>query len=223
MKFIFIFLIAGLVLFSNDVTIIKARPDQIVMHWKDSKDVPLRSFGFLFLHDPEIKFATNGGMFAASIDHAPLGLYVEDGKKLRPVNKVNNPRYNFGMQPQGVFLVTKDNIAKVVAVSDSAVYNNDIKYAVQSAPMLVIGGKINPLLTKSSSANIRNGVGVLRNGNVLLIVDKNPVTFQQFAKEFIDQGCVSAMYLDGAISNGLTRKNALWDGCECYGSFIGVK
>jgi len=222
MKFIFTAVAVVVASCSSDVIVVEAKPAQIVMHWMDPSGVPLRSFHNLFSRYKNLGFATNGGMFGTSLQHEPLGLYIEDGKKLRPVKRVNNSGYNFGMQPQGVFLVTQSNVAKVVQVSDSAVYRDDIKYAVESAPMLVIEGKINPLLTKSSSANKRNGVGILKNGNVILIVDKNLVSFQQFAKEFIDRGCTSAMYLDGAISNGLTRENALFDGCGCYGSFVCV-
>jgi uncharacterized protein YigE (DUF2233 family) len=208
---------------SGDVIVFETTPSRITLHWKDSIDAPYRSFGSLFYNNKNLVFATNGGMFAATLNRDPLGLYIEKGKKLHPLRKVNNPKFNFGMQPQGVFFITKNNAARVVTIGEySKVNEASIKYANQSAPMLVMDGKINPQLTHSSSLNIRNGVGVKANGNVVLIVSKQLLTLRQFAQLFIDNECVSSLYMDGGLSNGLTPDTFIFDGCECYGPFIGV-
>jgi uncharacterized protein YigE (DUF2233 family) len=225
MKLIIIFLLIPLFSFQpiNDIIYYEAQPSSITMLWKNKLDLRYKTFGTLFVNNPNLVFATNGGMFGTDQASSPLGLYIENGSKLKPLRKVNNPKYNFGMQPQGIFLITKDNVAKVITVGEyEKLKESDVKYANQSAPMLIINKNINPKLTKSSSYNIRNGVGILPNGNVLFIISKEPVTFQQFAKLFLERGCTSAMYLDGGISNGLTRELRAFDGCECYGPFIGV-
>jgi uncharacterized protein YigE (DUF2233 family) len=222
MKFLLVALLFLFGIPTRNLTVVEADPTQIVMRWKTSNSAPIKTFSHLFLLDKRLTFATNGGMYAADLQHSPVGLYVENGQKLKPLRKVNNPKVNFGMQPQGVFLITKDNKAHVVDVNNPLVHSTNLKYATQSSPILVTNGKVNPKLTKSKSATIRNGVGVKANGKVVLLVARDAVTFQEFAQLFIQQGCTSAMYLDGNISNGLSRQEQMFDGCECYGPFIGV-
>ncbi|RYZ86186.1 MAG: hypothetical protein EOP04_14385 [Proteobacteria bacterium] len=206
----------------NDLISYETAPSNISMHWNNRAGLPIGNFASLFDANPNIVFATNGGMFAADNARTPLGLYVEKGKELHKMRKVNNPNSNFGLEPQGVFLITNDDIAKVVAVNDAVVNAQNLKFANQSAPLLVHDGKMNARLPKSKSVNIRNGVGILMNGNVLFIVSKQYVTFREFAQMFIDRGCVSALSLDEAISEGLTPDRALHDPCSCYGPFLSV-
>jgi uncharacterized protein YigE (DUF2233 family) len=126
------------------------------------------------------------------------------------------------MQPQGIFLLTKQGEPSIVPVSEFKL-NKNINYATQSAPILIVKGKINPQLTHSPSRTLRNGVGILPNGKVVLISAKQPCTFQEFAGEFLRLGCVNALNLDGGVSNMLSPRTQIWDGCGCYGPFIGVK
>lgn len=51
--------------------------------------------------DKQLLFAVNGGMFKE--DRSPLGLYVEDGKELAPLNTELEGYGNFYLQPNGVF------------------------------------------------------------------------------------------------------------------------
>ena len=67
--------------------------------------------------------------------------------------------------------------------------------------MLVIDGTIHPAFTPGSdNKNIRSGVGVDQNGNVLFGLSQAKVNFHDFATAFIEEGCTNALYLDGAIS-----------------------
>jgi uncharacterized protein YigE (DUF2233 family) len=68
------------------------------------------------------------------------------------------------MQPQAVFVITKQNKALMVPIKQRK--EADYKYAVQCAPMLVIGSKINPQLTNAKSSYIRSGYGILKDGKV---------------------------------------------------------
>ena len=131
----------------------------------------------------------------------------------------NNPSINFGMQPQGVFYITASGKAGVSSVSNFSA--TGVRYATQSAPILVAGGKINPNLPTSESRIRRNGVGILRDGSVLMAVSDTGVTFREFAQFFIDNGCTSALFLDGGVSrcNTQKKKSRLRTG---YGCFIGV-
>jgi uncharacterized protein YigE (DUF2233 family) len=85
--------------------------------------------------------------------------------------------------------------------------SNNVQYATESAPMLIIEGKINPNLPKSASSTVRNGVGILPDGRVFMAVSKDGVTFQEFAAYFLHKGCINALYLDGGISGAYTNPN----------------
>ena len=56
--------------------------------------------------------------------------------------------------------------------------DKNISYATQSGPMLVINDRIHPVFVKDSKHyNIRNGVGVLPNGELLFAMSKDTITF----------------------------------------------
>jgi uncharacterized protein YigE (DUF2233 family) len=173
----------------------KAKPSQIRMYWKKDGQV-IRTFSKLKEIEPGLIFAMNGGMFTPA--YAPVGLYVEEGNQLKPLKKINNPKVNFGIQPQGVFLI-RDQTAEVVTIEEYKAQG--IRFATQSAPMVVIDSVINPNLPTGNSRTVRNGVGILPDGKVLMACSKYFVTFRQFAKFFRDMGCKNALYLDGGISS----------------------
>jgi uncharacterized protein YigE (DUF2233 family) len=65
----------------------------------------------------------------------------------------------------------------------------------------VIDGKIHPKFTQGSkNVHIRNGVGILPNGNVLFAMSKNTINLYDFATYFKERGCSYALYLDGFVS-----------------------
>lgn len=156
----------------------------------------------------------NGGIFTR--ESALVGLYVEQGKQLKGIKRYNNPKVNFGLQPQGIFLV-KENKAAVIPVE--AYKPEGVLYATQSAPMLVLDSKINPRLPHIESSNIRNGVGMLPDGKVLMVLSRKLVTFQEFAQYFVDQGCTSALYLDGGVSEAYVPQ---YESYGFFGVMIGV-
>lgn len=104
------------------------------------------------------------------------------------------------MQPNGVFGISKSN--KPVILESSLVNELDsIRYATQSGPMLLINGAFHPRFKNGSkNLNIRNGVGILPNGNVIFAMSKQKINFYDFAKFFKNQGCKNALYLDGYVS-----------------------
>jgi uncharacterized protein YigE (DUF2233 family) len=172
------------------------------MIWKDSDGNTVGNFKTLKQQLAEdgktLVFAMNGGMFR--VDQSPQGLYIENGKELHQVNKVQEAYGNFYMQPNGIFYITNRQEAIVVATKDFD-RTNDIIFATQSGPMLLIDGDFHPAFNKgSSNLNIRNGVGVLPNGNALFVMSKVEVNFYDFALFFKELGCQNALYLDGAVS-----------------------
>lgn len=177
--------------------------DNLVFVWKDSSGNPLKTFSNLkqlvTKNKKQLLFAINGGMYMTN--SAPLGLYIE---KCTVQTKLNtrNASGNFYMKPNGVFYITKNNSAKIVTTPQMGKKSlSEAKYATQSGPMLLVEGKVHTTFTKGSkNLNIRNGVGVLPNGNVIFSMSAEPINFYDFAMHFKSKGCKNALYLDGFVS-----------------------
>ncbi len=182
--------------------IIDPRTEAITMHWKNDGDHVYGNIGSLRStveqQRKKLLFAMNGGMY--TMDHAPVGLYVEQGETLKPIDRRTEGYGNFFMQPNGVFGTTEEQRAFVVR-TDAFKPAKSIQFATQSGPMLVADGTINAQFRQGSkNVQIRNGVGVLPDGRVLFAISREPVNFHDFARFFLERGCTNALYLDGAVS-----------------------
>lgn len=143
-------------------------------------------------------FAMNGGMYLK--DGSPQGLFIENGILKTPIDTLNKSKTNFYLMPNGVFYLTNDNTGVVCQTSEYKA-SSSITYATQSGPMLVVNNNIHPVFKKNSKHyNIRNGVGVLPNGNLLFAMSKDTITLYDFAEFFKSNGCKNALYLDGLVS-----------------------
>jgi uncharacterized protein YigE (DUF2233 family) len=148
-------------------------------------------------------FATNSGIY--STDFKPLGLEIERGKTLVPLNKSHASTGNFYMQPNGVFFITGKG-AQVMETSEyAAVRPAGVLEAAQSGPLLLRKGVINgKFASDSASVKIRSGVGVNSAGHVVFALSEDRVDFYDFAVFFRDHlHCPDALYLDGTISTFL--------------------
>jgi uncharacterized protein YigE (DUF2233 family) len=154
----------------------------------------------------KLVFAMNGGMYLP--DGSPQGLYIENGITKTPLDSTKQAYGNFYLQPNGMFYITDDNKG-VVCQTTEFKPNPNITYATQSGPMLVINNEIHPVFVKNSKHfHIRNGVGVLPNGNFLFAMSKDTITLYDFADFFKGVGCKNALYLDGFVSRTyLPKKN----------------
>jgi uncharacterized protein YigE (DUF2233 family) len=141
----------------------------------------------------------NGGMFQK--DLRPLGLYVSDGKTCMNVKRDTTGYGNFYMQPNGMFVLDKNLKAGVITTSEYS-EKSAVNLATQSGPMLVTKGVINSHFTQgSTNLNIRNGVGINKQGHVVFVNSEDPINFYEFAELYRDQlNCQSALYLDGFVS-----------------------
>ena len=160
----------------------------------------------LELNRQKLVFATNGGMYLK--DGSPQGLYIENGITKTPLDTIKQGYGNFYLQPNGVFYMTNDRTGVVCQTSEFKT-NAKITYATQSGPMLVINNKIHPVFVKNSKhLHIRNGVGILPNGDLLFVMSKDSITLYDFAVYFRSVGCKNALYLDGFVSRTyLPEKN----------------
>lgn len=187
----------------DDFIIFKANPkvENISFYWKNDDGQVLKSIDNLKKKverdDKNLKFAMNGGMFEKN--NLPKGLYIENFKILNKIDTLSGEG-NFYLNPNGVFYLTKNNDAELIETKKFK-YNPNIKYATQSGPLLLVNEEINPIFKNDSkNLNIRNGVGILEDGNVVFIMSKNEVNFYNFASVFKELGCKKALYLDGFVS-----------------------
>lgn len=182
--------------------IVEAGNPNLRMYLKDNSNTSIKTFRNLTKHvasqDEILTFAMNGGMFTK--EFMPLGLYIEDGNEISKIKRGTKGYGNFYLQPNGVFHISKNSGFSVTKTSEFA-SDSMTKYATQSGPMLVHDGTINSNFgPKSSSTHIRNGVGILPNGNAVFAISNKRINFYEFATFFKNQGCENALYLDGFVS-----------------------
>jgi uncharacterized protein YigE (DUF2233 family) len=168
---------------------------------------PLRSFAALEAalgpRAAAVRFAINGGMYDEA--GVPIGLYVEDGKERKSLNRRQGPG-NFHMMPNGVFAVDRQGR---VSVTSTASFRSQVpapRWATQSGPMLVIDGRLHPAFDADGQSQlVRNGIGVGDARTAYFVISEEGVSFGRFARFFRDAlGCSDALYLDGTVSS-------LWD------------
>jgi uncharacterized protein YigE (DUF2233 family) len=170
--------------------------------------------------DRSLAFAMNAGMYHR--DLAPVGLYVEDGAEKAPLITRDGPG-NFGLLPNGVFC-----IGATLRVIESRAFKAerpDCRYATQSGPMLVIGGKLHPrFLAGSDSLYIRNGVGVSADGTrAVFAISNQAVNFDSFARLFRDElELPDALYFDGNVSRLYAPALGRHDGGFPMGPIVGT-
>jgi uncharacterized protein YigE (DUF2233 family) len=186
---------------------IDLKHEQLSLYWRSPQDgLPfgsienLRQWGEA--HGQRLLFAANAGIY----DHkfAPLGLHVENGKTLVPLNLAHgNPASgNFSLLPNGVFAIYPDGHAAVRTSSAFKADGKSAQLATQSGPMLLIDGKLNDqFIADSSSLKWRSGVCAKSPHEVVFAISEAPVNFHTFGLLFRDKlGCRDALYLDGSIS-----------------------
>lgn len=212
--------------------ICEAKADGLRLFWKNADGEPYRNFSKLAdaaaSRGKNLVFALNAGMYQP--DFAPMGLYVEDGRELRPASKATPPRGsgpvpNFYKKPNGVFYLDEKG-AGILPTDRFMKQRMKPRLATQSGPMLVIGNRINPIfILGSTDKTRRSGVGVCDGGAIRFAVSEDAVNFHDFAKLFRDHlECPNALFLDGGGGAGiyvpaLERNDISWHGS--YGPMFG--
>lgn len=212
-----------------DIYIVDLKEDKVNLYWKDRKGQRYGNFNNLKMGlgeiRKELKFATNGGMFSPEMK--PVGLYIENGLTIHPIDLSDKPSGNFYMKPNGVFMLEKNGNAKVASSEDFVArnYASNAMFATQSGPMLVTNGNIHPKFNiASKSKKVRSGVGIINSQKVAFVISHKPVNFYHFAKLFRDYlGCNNALYLDGVISQMHIPELNRFDAGLDYGVMIGVE
>lgn len=207
-----------------DIYKVNSTSNTITFFWKSPKGEVFSTFGrlaqWLLQQGDTLVFAMNAGIFMEDLQ--PLGLYIEKGKKHRPLNE-RTGYGNFYLKPNGVFLISEGK-PMILETSRFKAYKGAVSYATQSGPLLVINNRVHSKFRKKSKNRlVRNGVGVDKKGNVVFAISNQPVNFYTFALLFKDKlKCSNALYLDGAISEiylpELGRANTYGE----FGALIGV-
>lgn len=196
------------------VCTIDLRAYLVRLFWKDSQQQPYGGFDRLprRVADDPIVFAMNAGMYEE--DLSPVGLYVEDGKTLRPAN-LKSGSGNFYLKPNGVLYISGRD-AGITTTDRFVSERRRVDFATQSGPMLVIDGRTNSRIRPgSASQKIRNGVGIRDPHTLVFAISEQPVSFWQFAQLFrIGLKSPNALFLDGSISSlyapALRRSDTLY-------------
>lgn len=164
-------------------------------------------------------FATNGGMY--SLGGVPKGLFIQSQKTIIPLDTAGGTG-NFYLKPNGVFYLTTSRRAGICATEKFRA-SSRIAYATQSGPLLLLAGQLNPAFTQGSpNVVVRNGVGLLPNGEVVFAISREKVNFYDFAAYFKSLGCREALYLDGFVSR-MYLSTQQWQQTDGdFGVIIGV-
>ena len=203
----------------NDYTICRfdLREEQLQLFSLDPEGEPYGSFRALEealrRKDMELLFAMNAGMYDDELK--PIGLYVEEGRRLKKANRRDGPG-NFHLKPNGVFFIDggKGGVMETEAFLKSGL---SPKFASQSGPMLVIDGGIHPKFSvDGTSYQRRNGVGSPDPHTLVFAISEGSVNFHSFARLFRDHlKCPNALFLDGSISSlhapELSRSDGFFD------------
>lgn len=203
------------------VHVVDLKSTDLLMLCYDANNIPFGSIGnvleYFSAKEKAVLFCMNGGMYLQ--DQSPLGLYIEQSKMIKPLNKIESSFGNFYMQPNGVFFIQSGKAGVVKSVDFEK--QSGVRYATQSGPMLLIDGAIHPAFKMGSkNVNIRNGVGILPDGKVLFVLSKVPVNFYEFAEFFKSHGCMNALYLDGFVSRAYLPSEKWLDKNGAFGVMI---
>jgi uncharacterized protein YigE (DUF2233 family) len=220
------------------VCTVETRNADLELFWRDDNGRPYRSFSnlseALSAKGKTLFFAMNAGMYSDAF--APIGLYVENGRELRPLNtsgpdNASGPVPNFYKKPNGVFFIDRTGAhilpTERFVAGRAKAGKQAIRFATQSGPMLVINGALHSALIRGSTDRTRrSGVGVCHDGTIRLAISEGDVNFHDFALLFRDKlQCPNALFLDGGNGTGLyfpelKRNDRSWHGG--YGPMFGL-
>ena len=202
---------------------VNPKKENLKFYWKNENGENFKNVENLKLwlkkKRKKLIFGTNGGMYKK--DNSPQGLYIENGFKIIEIDTTTG-NGNFYLKPNGIFYISIDKIPTICS-TEKFTDNKKINFATQSGPMLIIDGNIHSEFQKNSvNLNIRNGVGILPNNEVIFAMSKKEINFYEFAKYFKELGCKNALYLDGFVSRTYLPEKKWKQTDGNFGVIIGV-
>lgn len=200
---------------------VDSQRNAIRLHLDDASGRPYGSLAAFARSGPPVIFAMNAGMYLE--DLKPQGLYIEQGRTISQLDTGAGDG-NFHLLPNGVFAVSNSGSSRVVP-SQAVVSYEDMAFATQSGPMLVIDGALHPAFGENGTSRyIRNGVGVRDDGMVVFAISRAVVSFGRFARLFRDAlDCPNALYLDGFVSALADDNGVIIGGSYPAGPIVSVE
>lgn len=150
-----------------------------------------------FAHHTNALIAINGGFFDQN--YRPLGLRIGNQQQHSPIKRISW---------WGIFYVK--NQRPYLSSLGQYTHDNDINFAVQSGPRLLVKGKIPSLKTGYAE---RSALGITPDGHVIILVTNNaPLTTTALAQllKTSPLNCVDALNLDGGSSSQLSAHMGLF-------------
>lgn len=139
--------------------------------------------------------AVNGGLIDQN--SVFVGGYVDNSRQIKGwqhSQEDNSDNFNtrngiLGCDKQGHIFLKKTG-------QNPDINSKNTQWAIQNGPILIKDGK-NLCNSKTSSKNIRTGIGYNDKNELVVIATEEKVTPFEFAEMFKKQGCKNAVYLDG--------------------------
>lgn len=144
-----------------------------------------------FLNHSRALLSINGGFFDAN--QRSLGLRLAQDKEHSPLKNISW---------WAVFYVK--NHTPTVSTLNQYAHSQDVKFAIQSGPRLIVNGKITHL--KPGLAE-RSALGITRDGHVIMLAtENNPLTTHDLALilQSPQLDCIDALNLDGGSSTQIS-------------------
>ena len=204
-------------------TRVDARTERIELFLRDDAGRTFKRFdrlrAWLASRNERLLFAMNAGMFRP--DLSPVGLFVQDGRQVSPLN-LSDGAGNFFLKPNGVFFISESG-PRIVESTEYPALARGVRLATQSGPLLVRNGVLHPAINAASTSRLlRNGVGI-SGDTIMFVISEQPVNFYEIATYFRDElHCPDALYLDGVVSSLYSTDLQRNDSTADLGPIIGV-
>lgn len=202
---------------------VDVRTERVELFLRDDAGRTFNRFGrlraWLASRNKRLLFAMNAGMFQS--DFSPVGLLVQDGQQVSPLN-FSDGAGNFFLKPNGVFFISESG-PRIVESTEYPALARGVRLATQSGPLLVRNGVLHPAINAvSTSRLLRNGVGI-SGDTIIFVISEQPVNFYELATYFRDElHCPDALYLDGVVSSLYSTDLQRNDSTADLGPIIGV-
>jgi uncharacterized protein YigE (DUF2233 family) len=202
---------------------VDVRTDRVELFLRDDAGRAFNRFdrlkSWLAGRNRRLLFAMNAGMFRP--DFSPVGLLVQDGRQVSPLN-LSEGDGNFFLKPNGVFFISESG-PRIVESTEYPALAGGVRLATQSGPLLVRRGVLHPTINAESTSRLpRNGVGI-SGDTIIFVISEQPVNFYEFATYFRDElRCPDALYLDGVVSSLYSADLQRNDSTADLGPIIGV-
>lgn len=202
---------------------VDVRTERLELFLRDDAGRTFKRFdqlsSWLASRNKRLRFAMNAGMFQP--DFSPVGLLVQDGQQVSPLN-LSDGAGNFFLKPNGVFFINESG-ARIVESTEYPALARGVRLATQSGPLLVRNGVLHPAINAASTSRLlRNGVGI-SGDTIIFVISEQPVNFYEMATYFRDElHCPDALYLDGVVSSLYSTDLQRNDSTVDLGPMIGV-